>query len=222
MTKKTRLEKRRQKLAAFEALADGQTVSHAAKVSGVNKGSVSRWSRSKEYAVWLANREKNATAEILPKFCGVGGTPDDPPPEVRARFIQALRLTGRMDIAAAHSGATPDAVARWMVSGDFEAMQAHAEPFLQAAQVVRNLMLGKDANGNYADVKPGDQLRAACQYLDMMDWRQELPHLKIDIEAGRAAVTLGKDGGPSPLQMMIESMRSEFLEPLTIPVKVET
>ena len=220
MSTLTRTQKRERKLAAFQRLADGETISATAKAVNINKGTISRWYRSKEYAVWLANRDKGAAADVLPKFYGVGGPDDDP--ELRARFERALRLTGRLDIAAAYSGAPAETVARWLAIGDRETLQAHTEPFLQAVQVIRNIMLGRDGAGNFADVKVSEQLKAAQMYIDLMDWRQELPHLKIDIEAGRAAILVdGDNAGETPFAIMLDSIRERLPDVLDVEAAVE-
>jgi len=209
MKDETNTEKRERKLKAWTLLRDGELVTHVAEKTGFNKGTVSRWKRSTAFAVWSAN----STSETKPvlEYNATSETKVDDTIS-RGRFLQALRLTGRIDVATAFSGASKESVIRWMMSEKFDSIQAHAEPFMRAAQVIRNVMEGRDAQGRPADVRPADQLRAAEKYLSLMDWRNDIPHLRVDINAGTAAIKLEDGGSRTPLAIMIDSMKEEFID----------
>ena len=196
------------KVEAWGLLADGESVTSVASKTGINKGTISRWKRSAAFQIWQSERQGG---DIVPVVYRTSGAPAvEPAPEIRAKFLRTLRLTGRLDVACCWSGATKEMAVQWIIGGDLEVVQAHAEPFLRVAQVVRNLMEGRDAQGKPIDVKPVDQLRAAEKYLNLMDWRHDVPHLRVDINAGSAAIEMAQGNTKTPLAIMIESMRDDL------------
>lgn len=207
MKKNNNKDRELRKIRAFELLSSGETVSSVAEKTGFNKGSISRWRRSAAFALWQGSKD---AAQVLPP------TKNEPlgvSEKVRSRFIYSLRLTGRLDVACAYSGAPVETVTRWLAeNADIEIIQAHAEPFMRTAQIIRNLMEGRNAAGQPVDIRPSDQLKAAERYLALMDWRKDVPHLRVDINAGSAAISLDDGGAKTPLSLMIESMKQEFVD----------
>ena len=203
--KQTQEQRRALKLQVFELLADEISASQISRVTGVNKGSVSRYRRSAEFATWLAKRnDAPDVMAVAPQVNQRGTTPTDNP-EQRGRFLLALRRCGRVDVAAAHSKATPEQVATWLIEQSGEASAAHAEAFLRGTQVIAALMIGKDTDGNSLDVKPADRLRAAVEFVKLTDFGKAQPQPMINIDL-RAADQQSVD----PIEIIDQALRDQW------------
>jgi len=197
--------RRARKLKAFEMLAEGKSINEVSRATGANKGSVSRWHRSKEYKSFCEQLEARHNIVDLvrvpkPKHHRRGYQTEAEDPVARGRFIQALRISGRVDVAAAYSQAHPESIAQWLMGHDTEIHAASAEAYLQGVTEIRNIMLAIDKNGNAIEVKPQDRLRAATEYARLTDFgdrrQKEGTVIKLDILKAADEVKAAKKVDP--------------------------
>jgi hypothetical protein len=205
-------ERRAKKLACFELLADSVSISEAARITGVNKGTISRYRKSAEFAAWLADKSAAPTlADFPPQHNRQGVTLTDNP-EQRGRFLQALKVCGRIEVAAAYSQAHPSQIAAWLVDGAGDISAALAEAYLRAAQVLANLMAGKDPDGNRIEVKPGDMVRAAVEFVKLTDFGKLPPQPLINIDLTHETQALQSAKAVDPMTVIDDALRQQWAQ----------
>jgi len=199
-TLEERLEKKNR---AFQMLAEGKSITVVSEALDINKGSISRWRRSKEFAIWKAH-EAGHTAIVTHQGQDPSLQLEDT--ETRGKFLQALRLGGRIDVAAAYAGVKIDQLARWLVEESAVVYQAQAESYLRAAQTLRAAMDGKDLHGNPLEVKAADRIRAATEFIRLHDYRREDAPPQVRIQMPEATRT----DSTTPLTIIVDSVRREL------------
>ena len=207
-------EKRKLKTRCFELLAQDLSISDVARQTSVNKGTISRWKRSKEFKDFCVRLD---AAKTLPelikrpklKHRNQGYAVEAEDPMARGRFISALQLSGRVDVAAAYSKASPDSIAAWLTGMDFEIHSASAEAYLTAVTELRNIMLGIPKTAD-DDIKTTDRLRAAVEYARLTD----LGHRRSDKNQSKVTIDLLADingqkqnTGPRAVDIMDASLK---------------
>lgn len=213
----TKKDRAKLKAQAFDLLFDGVSTVEVANRLGVNRGTVSRWRRHESFALYSSQRERNENPPPVEYAARPQVSPVNEDPVKRGKFIEALRLTGRIDIATSWADASPEQVLTWFADETGDAPKAHAETMIRVMQSLTNVMRGIGDDGiPDTTIKAGDKVRAAQAVANLVDWRKEVPHLQIQIGDKQSA----QAAGPSPLQIMIESMRDELLEMQTVELEM--
>ena len=119
--------------------------------TGINRGTLSRWRRSQDFALYHAERTTGASAKEMKARMPIyeeGATQpearadaslDDV--ETRGRFLQAVGVGG-LAWAQQFSGASDEAVARYL--RDLDVMRAHAKPRVMALTHMLKLATDSD------------------------------------------------------------------------------
>ena len=143
-----------EKKRAFELLSDGWSIPQLEKELGINRGTLSRWRRTTEFALFHANRTTGAAAKPVAvveyqkpvdvqqtKVLESKSSGDLDSTEARGKFLQAVGVGG-LAWAQDYSGANDEQVARFI--RDLDIRKAHAKPRIMALTSMLKMATSED------------------------------------------------------------------------------
>lgn len=174
--------------------------------TGINRGTLSRWRRSQDFALYHAERTTGASAremKIQIKREEEPETAPTPPTvsdlsevETKGKFLQAVGVGG-LAWAQDYSGASDEDVARYI--RDLDVRKAHAKPRIMA--LTHMLKLATDA-----EVPHAVRAKAIVDWWRLADNNLNggTPMINIDARGSDA------DAAPKVAEFIVDSVRQEL------------
>lgn len=209
--KQKRHATKEEKLKCFEMLSEGYSMPQIEEQTGINRGSLSRWRRSQDFALYHAERTTGATAREMkakpPVYqdettlntsqrYAAGSADDLTDVETRGKFLQAVGVGG-LAWAQDFSGASDEAVAAFL--RDLDVRRAHAKPRIMA--LTHMLKLATDQ-----DVPHAVRAKAIVDWWRLADNNLNggQPMINIDARGSEA------DAAPQVAEFIVASVREEL------------
>tara|TARA_B100001175_G_scaffold300896_1_gene293581 strand:- start:2066 stop:2752 length:687 start_codon:yes stop_codon:yes gene_type:complete len=200
-----------QKLQCFEMLSEGYSMPQIEEQTGINRGTLSRWRRSQDFALYHAERTTGATARemktTVPQYQDettvntsqryeAGASDNLADVETRGKFLQAVGVGG-LAWAQDFSGASDEDVAKFI--RDLDVRRAHAKPRIMA--LTHMLKLATDA-----DVPHAVRAKAIVDWWRLADNNLNggQPMINIDARGSDA------DTAPKVAEFIVDSVRQEL------------
>lgn len=195
-----------QRLKCFELLSEGYSMPQIEEQTGINRGTLSRWRRSQDFALYHAERTTGASAremKIQIKREEEPETAPTPPTvsdlsevETKGKFLQAVGVGG-LAWAQDYSGASDEDVARYI--RDLDVRKAHAKPRIMA--LTHMLKLATDA-----EVPHAVRAKAIVDWWRLADNNLNggTPMINIDARGSDA------DAAPKVAEFIVDSVRQEL------------
>jgi len=165
----------------FRLRAEGASYRQIERVTGVNRGTASRWV-SGGFTAWQAAHRAARDERPVEAPAAVG-------PEVED-FLKVLRGTGRVSVAAASVGADAETVQRWLRAHRGEVERARATLVLHTTRILHSIA------GN-ADAAHRDRIAAADRLLQYAT--MDAP-VEGEPDAGPPPVPIFQPQGPSDVR----------------------
>lgn len=205
--KQKRNATKEEKHRCFELLSDGYSMPQIEEQTGINRGTLSRWRRSQDFALFHAERTTGATAremktkisreEIKTKTSEAALVLNDlNDVEKKGKFLQAVGVGG-LAWAQDFSGATDEEVARYI--RDLDIRKAHAKPRIMA--LTHMLKLATDE-----EVPHAVRARAIVDWWRLADNNLNGGQPMINIDARGSE----PDAAPAVAEFIVDSVRQEL------------
>ncbi len=207
-----------QKLECFAMLSDGYSMPQIEEQTGINRGTLSRWRRTQDFALYHAERTTGASArEMKTKMLTDAEPAQAPAPtlddglataEAKGKFLQAVGVGG-LAWAQDFSGASDEEVAQFI--RDLDVRRAHAKPRIMA--LTHMLKLATDA-----DVPHAVRARAIVDWWRLADNNLNGGQAMINIDARNS----GADAAPVVAEFIVDSVRQELAKAVDIDLMADT
>lgn len=209
--KQKRHATKEEKLKCFEMLSEGYSMPQIEEQTGINRGSLSRWRRSQDFALYHAERTTGATAREMkakpPVYqdettlntsqrYAAGSADDLTDVETRGKFLQAVGVGG-LAWAQDFSGASDESVAAFL--RDLDVRRAHAKPRIMA--LTHMLKLATDQ-----DVPHAVRAKAIVDWWRLADNNLNGGQPMINIDARGSE----SDAAPQVAEFIVASVREEL------------
>ncbi len=174
--------------------------------TGINRGTLSRWRRSQDFALYHAERTTGASAREMKMQIKREEKPETAPTsptvsdlsevETKGKFLQAVGVGG-LAWAQDYSGASDEDVARYI--RDLDVRKAHAKPRIMA--LTHMLKLATDA-----EVPHAVRAKAIVDWWRLADNNLNggQPMINIDARGSDA------DAAPKVAEFIVDSVRQEL------------
>lgn len=198
-------------------LSEGYSMPQIEEQTGINRGTLSRWRRSQDFALYHAERTTGASArEMKTRMTQEHDTDKAPTPplvsdlsevETKGKFLQAVGVGG-LAWAQDFSGASDEDVAKFI--RDLDVRKAHAKPRIMA--LTHMLKIATDA-----EVPHAVRAKAIVDWWRLADNNLNGGTPMINIDA-RGADT---EAAPKVAEFIVDSVRQELAKAADLDLMAE-
>ena len=210
----------KEKRKAFEMLSEGYSLAQVETELAINRGTLSRWRRSQDFALFHAERTTGAAAKEMkgriydddtdttqPKVLPAHSANDLDDVTVRGDFLRAVACGG-LAWAQDFSGASDEQVAQFI--RELDVRKAHAKPRVLA--LTHMLKLGTDP-----DVPHAVRAKALIDWWRLADNNLNGGQPMVHIDARGA----DEDAAPKVAEFIVQSVRDELAKAVDIDLMDE-